>query len=565
VAARPDQSRLAVCRLQRQRLEAGRREAALLPTRMKLLLTLAKGEVEVGDVAAYEQLLRGSPHVAYNPRWDFRRAWFEGLELGPSGTVVTGRAKDVDDVAELMRRMSLAPGHHWLLESASRDKPGPVTFSLRLVQSSPSAGAKHPVGKCPHGVKAPAPPPVPASAVIWRPLPEARTPLWIRTGLSWRTRGGLKELTDLFLASPTRPAGFTGASASFKGGEAELTLLWHEVRQDLDAAASREALRRWRPPRLKGKLLPGRGASTTMPHGLDRVGQPKKLSDTRWALSGIKGLEAWERQPLVELKGHLERTRVMRRRYEAWRSLRGHRKVLAQAHKCLTSVLSTRSASSRVEHRVDGDGSVRFIVRLPPGAKRFKIEELTRPGGACLVLKEPLVSNRARPKDPTLEMDVQAQISRPPGDDERLGRLRLSAMTQKFRPRDRTQMLTLQLRSYCHRVEELLRYLEQGLPWRLAYPVALAELYAQTELAGLKIASLRLLPGVARVSTARLRALDLVLEGDLKEALEFLRHSLKLRELVFPARWTWRARGKSGRLELRLYLAHGQRGGKGKD
>lgn len=69
---------------------------------------LSEGKGPTVDQAAYETLLRREPNAAFNPRWNPRRLWLQRVdEVGKTLTIV-GKAKDHDDVAELLKRLSLS-------------------------------------------------------------------------------------------------------------------------------------------------------------------------------------------------------------------------------------------------------------------------------------------------------------------------------------------------------------------------------------------------------------------------------------------------------------------------
>lgn len=56
----------------------------------------------------YEELIRRDPNAGYNPRWNPRRVWIERLDERNRQVAIAGKAKDHDDVAELLRRLSLS-------------------------------------------------------------------------------------------------------------------------------------------------------------------------------------------------------------------------------------------------------------------------------------------------------------------------------------------------------------------------------------------------------------------------------------------------------------------------
>lgn len=56
----------------------------------------------------YEQLLRRDPNAGFNPRWNPRRLWIDSIDEKNRNVRILGRAKDHDDVAELLKRMTLS-------------------------------------------------------------------------------------------------------------------------------------------------------------------------------------------------------------------------------------------------------------------------------------------------------------------------------------------------------------------------------------------------------------------------------------------------------------------------
>ncbi|MCC6748606.1 MAG: PilN domain-containing protein [Deltaproteobacteria bacterium] len=70
------------------------------------ILSVGKGPTV--DQTRYETVLRKDPTMGFNPRWNARRLWFEKFE-DRSGTIaLEGKAKDYDDVAELMKRLGVS-------------------------------------------------------------------------------------------------------------------------------------------------------------------------------------------------------------------------------------------------------------------------------------------------------------------------------------------------------------------------------------------------------------------------------------------------------------------------
>ena len=70
------------------------------------LLTPSKGPTV--DEAAYKEMLLRNPAAGYNSQWNPRRIWLTSIKEKGSHLQIEGTAKDHDDVAELLRRMTLS-------------------------------------------------------------------------------------------------------------------------------------------------------------------------------------------------------------------------------------------------------------------------------------------------------------------------------------------------------------------------------------------------------------------------------------------------------------------------
>ena len=93
---------------------------ANLPRRLETLRVLQSGNVTV-DQSSYAMKIRRNPGAAFNPRWNYRRARFSSLSLGPAGAQLEIVARKVDDIAELKNRLDLSMNEpSWILERVTR-------------------------------------------------------------------------------------------------------------------------------------------------------------------------------------------------------------------------------------------------------------------------------------------------------------------------------------------------------------------------------------------------------------------------------------------------------------
>jgi type IV pilus assembly protein PilN len=70
------------------------------------ILTAGKGPTF--DTAKYEMILRSNPASAFEPNWNPNRLWIETFDEKGGNVVITGKAKDYDDVAEFLKRLSIS-------------------------------------------------------------------------------------------------------------------------------------------------------------------------------------------------------------------------------------------------------------------------------------------------------------------------------------------------------------------------------------------------------------------------------------------------------------------------
>jgi len=89
-----------------QALEAGRTGPLYLMREMSEILTPKKGPTF--DHASYEERLRRDPNIGFNASWDTRRVWLESFEELQGKVKIKGSAKTNEDVAELLKRLSLS-------------------------------------------------------------------------------------------------------------------------------------------------------------------------------------------------------------------------------------------------------------------------------------------------------------------------------------------------------------------------------------------------------------------------------------------------------------------------
>lgn len=69
---------------------------------------LSEGKGPTVNQQRYEKILRRDPTAGFNPRWNPRRLWIEKLDEEKGSLSLSGKAKDHDDVAELLKRLTLS-------------------------------------------------------------------------------------------------------------------------------------------------------------------------------------------------------------------------------------------------------------------------------------------------------------------------------------------------------------------------------------------------------------------------------------------------------------------------
>jgi len=87
-------------------LQSKRKGPVTMMKELSNIMTLGKGP-QVDD-EAYNQKLRRDPNAAYNPRWNPRRLSLESIDEQGETITVLGLAKDHNDVAELLKRLTLS-------------------------------------------------------------------------------------------------------------------------------------------------------------------------------------------------------------------------------------------------------------------------------------------------------------------------------------------------------------------------------------------------------------------------------------------------------------------------
>lgn len=77
-------------------------------TMLELSNILSIGKGPKVDEASYKELINRNPNADFNSRWDPRRLWLTFIDEKAGVLKITGRAKDHDDVAELLKRLNLS-------------------------------------------------------------------------------------------------------------------------------------------------------------------------------------------------------------------------------------------------------------------------------------------------------------------------------------------------------------------------------------------------------------------------------------------------------------------------
>lgn len=98
------------------------------PTRVLIELSsiLSQGRGPTVDAAKLEEMRKSNPEAGFTPGWDVRRLWLTEFEEERMQCHITGTARNNEDIAEFLRRLSL---------SSSFDE-------VTLVRTGPQEGAK---------------------------------------------------------------------------------------------------------------------------------------------------------------------------------------------------------------------------------------------------------------------------------------------------------------------------------------------------------------------------------------------------------------------------------------
>ena len=80
------------------------------PTRMLLELSaiLSQGRGPSVDPKKLEEMRKSNPEAGFSPGWDTRRLWIRSFKEENLGCTITGEARNNEDIAEFLRRLSLS-------------------------------------------------------------------------------------------------------------------------------------------------------------------------------------------------------------------------------------------------------------------------------------------------------------------------------------------------------------------------------------------------------------------------------------------------------------------------
>lgn len=96
---------------------------------------MSAGKGPTIDQTAYETLLRRDPTAGFNPRWNPRRLWLLRMDEKAGNVSIEGRAKDYDDVAELMKRLTLSQ-HFSNVQLLRNDQVSDSTLGMKVIKFS---------------------------------------------------------------------------------------------------------------------------------------------------------------------------------------------------------------------------------------------------------------------------------------------------------------------------------------------------------------------------------------------------------------------------------------------
>jgi type IV pilus assembly protein PilN len=137
-------------------LQAGRTGPVLVM--VELSKVLSRNGSPTIDHDRYMELVRRSPGQAFDPNWDGRRLWLRDFREENRQVELSGFAMSHEDVAELLRRLSLSDYFHEVVlvetrsDSAASQQAGPfapqlVNFQVRCslrYEGRPAAGQEAP-------------------------------------------------------------------------------------------------------------------------------------------------------------------------------------------------------------------------------------------------------------------------------------------------------------------------------------------------------------------------------------------------------------------------------------
>ncbi|MBK8479741.1 MAG: PilN domain-containing protein [Proteobacteria bacterium] len=121
-------------------LQKGRTGPVAMLRELSGILSVGKGPMV--DQTAYEALLHRDPGAGYNPRWNPRRLWVERIDEARKQLTILGKAKDHDDVAELLKRLALSK-FFTNVQLKRDDQIFDDRLKLRVVRFSLTCAAKY--------------------------------------------------------------------------------------------------------------------------------------------------------------------------------------------------------------------------------------------------------------------------------------------------------------------------------------------------------------------------------------------------------------------------------------
>jgi len=121
-------------------LYAGRTGPVAMLRELSDILSVGKGPTV--DQTEYEELLRRDPNAGYNPRWNPRRLWIKRLDERNKRINILGMAKDHDDVAELLKRLTLSR-YFKDVQLQRDDQVMDQTLGLKVIRFTLSCAVKY--------------------------------------------------------------------------------------------------------------------------------------------------------------------------------------------------------------------------------------------------------------------------------------------------------------------------------------------------------------------------------------------------------------------------------------